>query len=282
MRRFASAMRKEGAGGSAMRELVPRSLSSTRAARLLPGSLITARVCAAFAARAWAFRTSTLTALTAALVLTAATAAAGSIDAISSKDAAGGMKAAISQGIDKAIAQLGSPNGFLNNPKYTIPLPAGLEKADRALRMIGLSGDADQLKEAMNHAAEMAVADAKPVFKQAAQRMSVADAKGILTGGETSATEYFRKATTEQLTARFKPIVSRQTEKLKLRALYDQYAGKAAQVGLIRSEDANLNDYVTARALDGLFGEIADEERAIRKDPMGQASSLIRKVFSSL
>ena len=208
--------------------------------------------------------------------------AAGGLDAVSSKDAAGGLKAAISQGIDKAIAQLGAPNGFLNNPKYAIPLPSGLEKADRALRMIGMSGDADQLKEAMNHAAEMAVADAKPVFKQAAQRMTVADAKGILTGGQTSATDYFRKATSEQLTARFKPIVTRQTEKLKLRALYDQYAGKAAQVGLIKSEDANLNDYVTARALDGLFGEIAEEERAIRKDPMGQASSLIKKVFSSL
>ena len=208
--------------------------------------------------------------------------AAGALDAVSSKDAAGGMKAAISQGIDKAIAQLGAPNGFLNNPKYAIPLPAGLEKADRALRMIGMSGDADQLKAAMNHAAEMAVADAKPVFKQAAQRMTVADAKGILTGGQTSATDYFRKATSEQLTARFKPIVTRQTEKLKLRALYDRYAGKAAQVGLIKSEDANLNDYVTARALDGLFGEIAEEERAIRKDPMGQASSLIKKVFGSL
>jgi len=208
--------------------------------------------------------------------------AAGSLDALSSKDAAGGMRAAISQGIDKAIAQLGAPNGFLDNPKYTIPLPSAMEKADRALRMIGLSGDADQLKVAMNHAAEMAVADAKPVFKQAAQKMTVADAKGILTGGETSATEYFRKATTEQLTARFKPIVAKQTEKLKLRALYDQYAGKAAQVGLISAEDANLNDYVTARALDGLFGEIAEEERAIRKDPMGQASSLIKKVFSTL
>ena len=237
---------------------------------------------AAAGVRTWLTRVSGLTVLTASLVLAAATAVAGSIDALSSKDAAGGMKAAISQGIDKAIAQLGAPNGFLNNPKYTIPLPSGLEKADRALRMIGMSGDADKLKEAMNHAAEMAVADAKPVFKQAAQKMTVADAKGILTGGDTSATEYFRKATTEQLTARFKPIVTKQTEKLKLRALYDQYAGKAAQVGLIKSEDADLNDYVTARALDGLFGEIADEERAIRKDPMGQASSLIKKVFSSL
>jgi hypothetical protein len=208
--------------------------------------------------------------------------AAGSIDAVSSKDAAGGLRAAISQGIDRAIAQLGAPNGFLGNPKYTIHLPSALEKADRALRMIGMSGDADQLKVAMNHAAEMAVADAKPVFKQAAQHVTVADAKGILTGGETSATQYFRQATTAQLTARFKPIVAKETAKLELHALYDQYAGKAAQVGLIKSQDANLDDYVTAKALDGLFGEIAEEERAIRKDPLGQGSALIKKVFSAL
>lgn len=209
-------------------------------------------------------------------------ASAGSLDAVSSKDASAGLRAAISQGVDKAIGMLGAPNGFLGNPKYTIPLPSGLEKADRALRMIGMSGDADELKAAMNHAAEMAVADAKPVFKQAAQRMTVSDAKGILTGGETSATEYFRQATSSQLTTRFKPIVEKATAKLKLRGLYDQYAGKAAQVGLINAKDANLNDYVTAKALDGLFQAIGEEERAIRKDPMGQASSLIKKVFSAL
>lgn len=209
-------------------------------------------------------------------------AGAASIDTLSSKDASGGLKAAISQGIDKAIGMLGKPNGFLENPKYTIPLPSALEKADRALRMIGMSGDADQLKVAMNHAAELAVADAKPVFKQAAQKMTVSDAKGILTGGETAATQYFRQATSAQLLTRFKPIVARATEKVKLRAMYDQYAGKAAQVGLISAQDANLNDYVTAKALDGLFGAIAEEERAIRKDPMGQASSLIKKVFGSL
>jgi hypothetical protein len=208
--------------------------------------------------------------------------AAASLDTISSKDASAGLRAAISQGVDKAIGMLGAPNGFLGNPKYTIPLPSALEKADRALRMIGLSGDADELKAAMNHAAEMAVADAKPVFKQAAQRMTVADAKGILTGGGTSATQYFRQATSAELVTRFKPIVARATAKLRLRGLYDQYAGKAAQVGLISSEDANLNDYVTAKALDGLFGAIAEEERAIRADPMGQASSLIKKVFGAL
>jgi microcompartment protein CcmL/EutN len=205
-----------------------------------------------------------------------------SLDTVSSKDAASGLRAALSQGVDKAIGLLGAPNGFLGNPKYTIPLPPALEKADRALRMIGLSGDADELRAAMNHAAEAAVADAKPVFKQAVQRMTVTDAKNILTGGETSATDYFRQATRTQLTARFKPIVAKSTARLKLGALYDQYAGKAAQVGLIRAEDANLNDYVTARALDSLFNAIGEEERAIRKDPMGQASSLIKKVFGSL
>jgi len=207
---------------------------------------------------------------------------AAPLDSVSSKDASSGLRAALAQGVDKAIGTLGAPNGFLGNPKYTIPLPPALEKADRALRMVGLSGDADQLKAAMNHAAEAAVADARPVFKQAVQRMSVTDAKNILTGGETSATDYFRQATRTQLTARFKPIVARATAQLKLRSLYDQYAGKAAQVGLIKSDDANLNDYVTARALDGLFAAIAEEERAIRKDPMGQASSLIKKVFGAL
>jgi hypothetical protein len=216
------------------------------------------------------------------LALVTFPAAAAPLDAVSSKDASSGLRAALSQGVDKAIGLLGAPNGFLGNPKYTIPLPPALEKADRALRMIGLSGDADALKTAMNHAAEAAVADARPVFKQAVQRMTVADAKGILTGGETAATQYFRQATGSQLTTRFKPIVARATAQLKLHSLYDQYAGKAAQVGLVSSQDANLNDYVTARALDGLFGAIAEEERAIRKDPMGQASSLIKKVFGAL
>jgi Protein of unknown function (DUF4197) len=216
------------------------------------------------------------------LVITPLIAMAGAMDAVSSKDASSGLRAALSQGIDKAIATLGAENGFLNNPQYTIPLPSPLDKAERALRTVGLSGDADELKATMNHAAEMAVADAKPVFKQALQHMTVADAKGILTGGDTAATQYFRQATSAQLATRFKPIVARATARLKLGALYDQYAGKAAQLGLISSQDANLNDYVTAKALEGLFGEIAAEEVAIRKDPLGQASTLLRKVFGAV
>ena len=218
----------------------------------------------------WAFVTSPTAGLSATL------------DTLTSRDAAGGLRAALSQGIDTAVAQLGTRDGFLNDPKVSIPLPPALEKADRALRMVGMGGDADELKAAMNHAAEAAVADAKPVFKRALQHMTLEDAKRILTGGDDAGTQYFRNATSAELSAQFKPVVARETAKLKLASRYDEYAGKAGSLGLIPAQDANLNDYVTAKALDGLFSRIADEERAIRKDPLGQASSLIKKVFSAV
>lgn len=204
------------------------------------------------------------------------------VDSLTSRDASSGLRAALSQGIDKAVAQLGAPNGFLNDPKVAIPLPPALQKAEKALRMFGMGGEADTLRTAMNHAAEAAVNEAKPVFKDALTRMTVADAKTILTGGDDAGTQYFRTATTARLVEKFKPIVARETEKLKIAGLYDQYAGKAASFGLITTQDANLNDYVTAKALDGLFSRMADEERAIRKNPLGQASSLIKKVFGAV
>jgi len=208
--------------------------------------------------------------------------AAATLDALTSHDAAGGLRAALSQGIDTAVAQLGTTNGFLNDPKVAIPLPPALEKADRALRMIGMGGDADKLKVGMNHAAEDAVADAKPIFKAALQKMTLSDAKGILTGGDDAGTQYFRRVTSDQLTSKFKPTIARETSKLQLAPLYDRYAGKAAELGLVKKQDADLNDYVTSKALDGLFSRIADEERAIRKNPLGQANSLIKKVFAAV
>jgi hypothetical protein len=220
--------------------------------------------------------------LTLILALVCVPAMAAGVDALTNHDASAGLRTALSQGVEKAIGKLGAKDGFLANPKYTIPLPPALEKADKALRLVGMSGDADQLRTAMNHAAEMAVADARPVFKTAVQHMTVQDAKGILTGGDDSATQYFQRATHSELVTRFKPVVARETEKLKLRSLYDEYAGKASQFGLVKAEDANLNDYVTSKALESLFSVIGEEERAIRKDPMGQGSALLRKVFGSL
>jgi hypothetical protein len=211
-----------------------------------------------------------------------AVAASPALDALSAKDAAGGLRAALSKGVDVAVSQLGANNGFLNDPKVAIPLPAGLEKADKALHMLGMGGQADELKTTMNHAAEAAVAQAKPVFKQALQHMSLTDAKGILTGGDGAGTAYFKRTTSARLTSSFKPIVTTETAKLGLTAKYNEFAGKASQLGLLSAQDANLNDYVTAKALDGLFSRIAEEEHQIRQDPAGEASSLIRKVFSAL
>lgn len=200
---------------------------------------------------------------------------------LTNRDAGAGLKAALSQGVDKAVGQLGQPGGFLGNAKVEIPLPPALEKADRALRMVGLGGQADDLRETMNHAAENAVAVAAPTFKKSLKNLTVQDAKGILTGGDGAATEYFRRSASDELRTKFRPIVARATAKLKLAGLYNRYAGKAAEFGLVRSEDADLDGYVTEKALDGLFSVIADEEKAIRQDPVGQASKLLQRVFSA-
>jgi Protein of unknown function (DUF4197) len=223
-----------------------------------------------------------LSALLALLVPFSAGAQSAALQGLSTQEAASGLKAALSKGIGTAVTQLGAKNGFLNDPKVAIPLPPALDKADRALRMVGMGKDADELKITMNHAAEQAVAQARPIFEQSLRHMTVNDAKGILTGGDGAATAYFRKATSAQLTQKFRPVVAAETTKLGLARKYNEYAGKASQLGLLSSQDANLDDFVTAKALDGLFSRIADEEHAIRAHPMEQASSLIRKVFGAL
>ena len=217
-----------------------------------------------------------------AALATAAPAAAGALDALSNADASGGLRAALGKGIDSAVSQLGAPGGFLDNEKLRIPLPPALEKADRALRMVGMSGEADDLKVAMNHAAESAVGDARPVLVSALKNMSITDAKGVLTGGDGAATEYFKRTTGDSLRERMKPIVQAATARVKLGAIYDRYAGKASEFGLVSKDEVNLDDFVTSKALDGLFSVIADEERSIRANPLAAGNALIKKVFSQL
>ena len=207
---------------------------------------------------------------------------AGALDALSNSDATGGLRAALGKGIDSAVSKLGAPGGFLDNEKLRIPLPPALEKADRALRMVGMSGEADDLKVAMNHAAESAVGDARPVLVSALKNMSITDAKGVLTAGDGAATEYFKRTTGDSLRERMKPIVQAATARVKLGAIYDRYAGKASEFGLVSKDEVNLEDFVTAKALDGLFSVIADEEHAIRANPVAAGSALISKVFSQL
>ena len=218
------------------------------------------------------------------VVLTLAASSVGALDlsSLTNSDASAGLKKALDQGITQAVSKLGTTDGFFKNPTVKIPLPPKLAKAESMMRMLGLGQQADELVESMNRAAEAAVPESKALLKQALTKMSVTDAKQILTGGDDSATQYFKRVTSAQLEAKFKPIVTRATQKVKLAQQYDSVAGKGVELGLLKPEDASIESYVTQKTLDGLYLMIADEERAIRKDPLGQASNLLKKVFGAV
>lgn len=212
----------------------------------------------------------------------AANAHAINIADLSNQETVNGLKGALIQGAEKAVGQLGTADGFLGNAKVKIPLPESLQRVERVMRMVGMGRQADELVTNMNRAAEMAVKEAKPLLVDAVKKMSVQDAKGILTGGDDAATQYFRRTTSDALSKRFLPIVKQMTAKVDLARLYNQYAGQAASFGVIDAKDANIDDYVTRKALDGLFLVIAEQERAIRQDPVGSASKIVQKVFGAL
>jgi hypothetical protein len=220
--------------------------------------------------------------LATALMVAAFTAQALSISDLSNTDAVAGLKEALQKGAGSAVGKLGKVDGFLANEKVKIPLPESLQKADKTLRKVGMGKYADELVVTMNRAAEAAVPEAKVLLIDAVKGMSVEDAKGILSGGETSATDYFRRRTSAPLAEKFRPIVVQATARVGLARSYNNFAGKASRWGLIGKEQANIDDYVTQKALDGLFLMIAREEAAIRKNPLGQASSLLKKVFGAL
>jgi hypothetical protein len=210
------------------------------------------------------------------------TAASADVSSLSSADASAGLKKALDQGIDTAVGKLGVADGFLKNPSVRIELPPKLAKAEGVMRMVGLGDQADQLVTAMNRAAEAAVPEARPLLKSALKQMSLADAKNVLTGGDDAATQYFKKATFAPLQEKFRPIISRTTHQVRLAERYDALAQKGVEMGVLKPDKGSLESYVTQKALDGLFIMMADEERAIRKDPLGQASGLIKKVFGAL
>jgi hypothetical protein len=211
-----------------------------------------------------------------------APALAQSLASLSNQDAVAGLKDALVQSSGKAVGQLGAADGFLGNAKVKIPLPDSIKRVESGLRMLGMGRQADELVVSMNRAAEMAVKEATPVLVDSVKKMSVQDAKGILTGGDDAATQYFRRTTSDQLTQRFLPIVKKMTAKVQLAEQYNNLAGQAASLGLVKQEDANIDNYVTRKALDGLFLVIAEQERAIRKDPVGAATGMAQKVFGLL
>ncbi len=212
----------------------------------------------------------------------ASTPTVSGVDALSSADINSALKEALTQGADSAVAQLGQANGFFGNPALKIPLPASLQKAEKALRMFGMGAQADELVLSMNRAAEAAVPEAKPLLVDAVKNMTLEDAKGILTGGKTSATDFFRKKTETTLTERFGPIVKETTDKVGLAQQYNQFAGMAAQFNLIDKKQANVAQYVTQQTLDRLYTLIGEKEAAIRANPLQAGSDLLKQVFGAV
>lgn len=204
------------------------------------------------------------------------------LNGLSNADASAGLKKALNQGIDIAVGKLGVTDGFLKNPRVKIDLPPKLARAEGMMRMLGVGDELDQLVTSMNRAAEAAVPESKALLKQALTHMTLEDAKRILTGGDDAATQYFKQATYGPLKTKFAPIIGRATAKVKLGETYNALAKKAVALGVLKPEDATLQSYVTDRTLDGLFLVMAEEERSIRKDPLGQASNLLKKVFGAL
>ena len=219
--------------------------------------------------------------LTFALVIGGQAMAAG-IDSLSNSDTASGLKEALTRGAEIAIGQLGKTDGFLGDKRVRIPLPESVRNVEKAMRTLGMKKQADELIETMNRAAEMAVVEAKPILSGAVKNMGFDDARGILTGGDQAATEYFRRTTSNDIAAKFLPIVKKATAKVGLAAQYNQFAGQAAKLGLLDEKDADLDTYVTHKAMDGLFLMIAEQEKAIRKDPVGTGSAMLKKVFGAL
>jgi hypothetical protein len=197
-------------------------------------------------------------------------------------DANSGIRTALERGAEAAVSLLGKPDGFLGNPLVKIELPSALKDAAKLLKATGQGHKLDDLITAMNRAAEAAVPAAKPLLVQAVKSMSVEDGLKILKGGDDAATQFFAGKTREPLHEKFLPIVTQATEKVSLADKYNAVAKKGASLGLIKGDDANIQQYVTARALDGLYKMIGEEEKKIRKDPVGTGSAILKKVFGGL
>lgn len=207
---------------------------------------------------------------------------AAGIDSFTPQQQAESLKQALTQGAESAVKELARVDGYLGNPKVRIPMPDNLKKVDSALRKIGMGKYADELVTSMNRAAEGAVPEAKALLITAVKNMTLTDAKDILLGADDAATQYFRRNTETALTGKFKPVIVKSIEKVKLAQAWNRFAGKGVRLGLIDEKDAHLDDYVTRKALDGLFLMIAEQEKAIRANPMQASADLARRVFDAI
>lgn len=195
-----------------------------------------------------------------------------------------GLKAALFQGVKNAIGELGRRNGFLDNSRVRIPLPSSLKKTEKTLRFLGQGEKVDEFVEAMNHAAEEAVPVAADVFFDSVRQMSFSDARNILfSRQDDAATQFFRRTSENRLRREFRPIVEDFTAQVGVTQKYKEMIGRYGFFGRAFGQDAtDIDGYITEKALDGLFLLMADEEKRIRRDPIGRTTDILRTVFGVL
>ena len=213
---------------------------------------------------------------------TSTTSTGTGVSSLSNAETSDGLKTALNQGVTKAVASLGAVDGFFGNNAVKIPLPNSLKKIQKGMKLVGMGKQSDELVLKMNRAAEAAVPEAQTLLVDSIKKMSLADAKAILTGPQDAATQYFKKTTSAQMGEKFLPIVQKATANVQLADSYNKYAEMGAKFGAVKKEDANINQYVTKKALDGVYYMVAQEEAAIRKDQLGQSSAILKKVFGSV
>lgn len=198
---------------------------------------------------------------------------------LGSDEVAKGLREALSRGAAQAVSRSSAAGGFLDNPKIRIPLPGKLDSAARTLRMVGLGSSLDAFEETLNRAAEKAAGEAMPIFSDAVTNLSFEDVMGIWKGGDTAATEYLRKATGEQLFARFQPVVKDATRQVGVTRSYQALVGRPEVASLVAGSDFDLDHYATRKTLDGVFALLAEEEKEIRTNPVARTTDLLKRVF---
>ena len=190
-----------------------------------------------------------------------------------------GLKEALSIGTDNAVKSVSLTDGYFGNPAIKIPLPENVQKVAKTLRKVGLKKEVDSFEVSMNRAAEKAAPQAKEIFIGAVKEMTFQDAKKVLTGGDTAATDYLRSKTSEKIYTVFKPIVSSAMNDVGVTRSYKDLTGKAKLTRLLKDESLDLDRHVTNKALDGLFYMVGQEEKKIRTDPVARVTELLKKVF---
>ncbi len=205
-----------------------------------------------------------------------------SVSELASDEIVDGLREALEKGVRIAVDLLGQTDGYFANPKVRIPLPEHLQQLSSGLRMLGQGQYADEFELTMNRAAEAAAPEAKAIFMDAIRDMTIEDARKILDGADDAATQYFRKVGEERLRERMQPVIEQATGKAGVTSAYNSLTKSLEFLGdAVDTRPLDLNNYITGKALDGLFLMIAEEEKRIRENPVERTTDLLKKVFGS-